>query len=204
MGKAAELLLSGQVASPGLALGPVVRLSEASVRQRRQGSIEEESAALEAALAAAGAGLAQLIEKLEATGDEAGAEVLLFQQALLEDDDLLLPIHQAIAGGAAADAAWGTAMAREAAHYAAADDETFRARAADLQRPAAARARRLPPGGRRHGRCRSGPLLLVAEDLTPSRFLEIDWHALPRRGAGRRHRRPVTSPCWRARAACRC
>ena len=174
MSRSAELLLSGQVAAPGLALGQVVRLAEQRAAGRRQGSIEAESAALEAALTRAGAGLALLIERLEAAGDSAGAEVLQFQQALLEDDDLLLPIHRQVAGGAAADAAWSDAMAREAAGYAAAEDETFRARAADLndlrQRVLDAfhqdgETRRLP----------EGPLVLVADDLTPSRFLETDW-----------------------------
>ena len=174
MSEAAEILLCGQIASAGLAIGTVVRLGDSGRRERRQGSVEEEAAALEAALASACAGLAELIERLEAAGDDDGAAVLIFQQALLEDDDLLLPIHQAVAGGAAADAAWGTAMAREAAHYAAAEDETFRARAADLndlrQRVLDAFHQDGPdtslPGG---------PLLLVAEDLTPSRFLETDW-----------------------------
>jgi len=169
-----ELLLSGQVASPGLAMGFVVRLAAGPARRRRQGSVEAESAALEAALAAAGAGLAELIAKLEAAGDEAAAEVLLFQQALLDDDDLLLPIRQAVAGGAAADVAWDAALAREAAHYAAAEDETFRARAADMNDLRQRVLEAFHPGGEAAA-LPGGPLLLVAEDLTPSRFLETDW-----------------------------
>ena len=174
MSEPAEVLLSGQVAAPGLALGRIVRLGGSHGPRRRQGTVEEESTALEAALAAAGAGLAELIAKLEAAGDETGAGVLLFQQALLEDDDLLLPIHQAVAGGAAADVAWGGALAREAAHYAAAEDETFRARAADLNdlRQRVLDAFQQESAGET---LPEGPLLLVAEDLTPSRFLETDW-----------------------------
>jgi phosphotransferase system enzyme I (PtsI) len=174
MSSSGEILLSGQVAAPGLALGRVVRLAERGAARRMQGSVDAESAALEAALTTAAAGLAALIQRLEAAGDSVGAEMLEFQQALLEDDDLLLPIYKRVAGGAAADAAWAEAMAREAAGYAAAEDETFRARAADLEdlRQRVLAAFRQEGG---ESALPDGPLILVAHELTPSRFLETDW-----------------------------
>ena len=54
------------------------------------------------------------------------------QEALLEDEALIEAALAAIARGEAADAAWRDAMADEIAGYEAADDEYFRARAADL------------------------------------------------------------------------
>ena len=60
------------------------------------------------------------------------ATILEFQQALLEDEELIEPVFAAVRAGQPADQAWGAALDREIAEYRAADDATFEARAADL------------------------------------------------------------------------
>ena len=86
--------------------------------------------ALRAALAAAAQSIAALAQ---AAGREA-AEILDFQVALLEDDELLEPVFAAIDAGAAAEAAWRRLSTPQIADYKSAPDE-YLARA--LRRPAA-------------------------------------------------------------------
>src|SRR5471030_2915106 len=85
--------------------------------------------ALRAALAAAGAELSALA----ATAAADASEILGFQVALLGDDTLSESAFSAIAQGRPADAAWRAALDAEIVGYLTADDEHFRARAADLR-----------------------------------------------------------------------
>ncbi|WP_165645198.1 putative PEP-binding protein, partial [Oharaeibacter diazotrophicus] len=133
----------------------------------------EERGRLADAVAAAGAEIAGLSA---AQDDPEAAAILEFQAALAADDALVEGAFAAIEGGASAEEAWGDAMADMAGDYRGADDEYFRARAADVEDLAARVADRLagrdtgpvalPPGG-----------ILVARDLTPSLFLASDWSA---------------------------
>lgn len=172
MAAATGLIVRGRTASPGYALGPLVRIDGAQAARRRAGGPEEEERALRAALAAAGAEIADLAA---AVGGE-GVEILEFQLALLEDDVLIAPIFAAIAGGAAADAAWSAALAAEIAEYQAAPGDYLRARAADLGDLRDRVLRALAGGMRPAGTLPPGAVI-CAEDLPPSRFLEIDWSA---------------------------
>ena len=161
----------GQPAAPGVAIGPVVRLGEGLRGERAAGTPDEERAALAGAIEAAVADLASLAE--QAGGD--AAEILEFQIAMLEDDALRDPALSAIAGGAAAEQAWAETLAVQVADYEAADDAYFRARAADLRDLSERVLRRLlgtsegediPPGA-----------IVLADDITPSRFLAANWRA---------------------------
>jgi phosphoenolpyruvate-protein phosphotransferase (PTS system enzyme I) len=166
-----ESILEGIPASRGLAIGRIALHRARPPEDRVAGTPAEERAALEAAIAEAGAQLVALATRV----DETAAEILEFQTALLEDDDLIGPVFERIAAGEAADAAWAAVLEREISEYAAGGDETFAARAGDLvdlrdrvleslaPKPAA------PQGEGIEG------AILVAEDLTPSRFLETDW-----------------------------
>jgi phosphotransferase system enzyme I (PtsI) len=165
-----ELTLRGTVASRGLALGPIALLGLAGVAGREAGSPAEEEAALRAAFARAAEQLAAVIE----ASDAMAGEILSFQLALIEDDDLLAPVFAAVAAGTPADRAWRAVLEREIADYAAGEDEYFRARAADL---ADLRDRVLQAlsGAEAPAETPAEGAILAAEDLTPSRFLETDW-----------------------------
>ncbi len=162
-------VFDGQPAAPGIAIGPLVRLAQGRSVERAAGTAEQERAALTDAIEAAVADLAALAE--QAGGD--AADILEFQIAMLEDDALRDPALSAIAAGTAADAAWAETMAVQVAEYEAAEDAYFRARAADLRDLGERVLRRLlgttdddtfPPGA-----------VVLAHDLTPSRFLAADW-----------------------------
>src|SRR5262249_43197439 len=158
------------VAAPGLVAGPLARLADTLTSVRRAGPPEAERAALEQALARAATDLAALA----ASPASEAAAILEFQLALLGDEALAAPAFAEIDAGLPADRAWRQALDAQTADYAAAKDAYFRARSADLRdlRDRVLRAlgnaggggSPLPPGA-----------ILVADDLPPSRFLEIDW-----------------------------
>lgn len=164
-----ELRLEGRTAAPGMALGVLVRLHDGPEQRVASDDPATEAQALRAAIAAA---LNDLADLLAHSGAEGGA-ILEFQVAMLEDDLLSAPAFGAIAAGAPAHDAWREALDAEAAGYDSADEEYFRARAADLRDirdrvlahlSGSTRDIQLPPGA-----------VVAGEDMPPSRFLSIDW-----------------------------
>ncbi|MXN64375.1 phosphoenolpyruvate--protein phosphotransferase [Stappia sp. GBMRC 2046] len=167
-----ERILTGVPVSGGSALGVCYRPVEKRFT-REKGSPAQEADALRNAVSRAGKELEELVAGL----DQLAAEILEFQQVLLEDDDLLEPVFSRIENGESADAAWAVVLAGEIAEYRAADDEYMAARAADLGdlRERVLRALSGPQ------RADDGPpdgAIVVAGDLTPSAFLEMDWTRL--------------------------
>jgi phosphotransferase system enzyme I (PtsI) len=164
----AEIRCTGRSASPGVAIGTLYILQSAIAGTRGAAAPAEEDAALSAALETAGAELLVLIEQAEGEA----AEILSFQVAMLEDEELAAPARAEIAGGIAADLAWRNALDAQIADYSASDDEYFRARVSDLadirdrvlQHLSGAQVQALPEGA-----------VIAAEDITPSRFLSHDW-----------------------------
>jgi len=167
-----ERHLRGRGASPGLAMGPVVVLGGASSQRRPAGTIADETAALRAAIARA----ADELEALAGRLDDAAAEILHFEIALLQDDELARPAWAEIAAGVPAPAAWAAALDAEVAGFAAADDANFRARAADLVdiRDRVLGYLAMTPDAPADPADAAGAII-VAADLPPSRFLAIDW-----------------------------
>lgn len=158
----------GRPASPGLAAGPLVLLDRPRGTRRASGDPARERADLEAAIAGAVNAVRTLAE---ATGGDA-AEILEFQAAMLEDEALTAPALSRIEAGIDALTAWIETLAAQIGDYEASDDDYFRARAADLRDLRDEVARRL-----------SGEAdiilpeaaVLTGEDVTPTRFLSIDW-----------------------------
>lgn len=183
----AERILKGRPASPGLAIGPLVRLPPVRVRPapavlerdgehlvfREQVDNAVERERLETAVGRARDELRDQI----AASDGMGAEILEFQLELLEDPTFLDEAAEGLAGGASAGMAWGHVLYRHTLSYEDSEDEYFRARASDLQDVASRVLRAL--GGTED---RPLPLLpgavLVGEDLAPSGFLALDWSVM--------------------------
>ncbi len=167
-----ERLLTGRAAAPGLAIGPVVRAARRTATATVAGTPEEELTRLDAALSAAKAEL----EALASDQESMAAEILAFQIELLDDPSLTEGIREAIAQGVGAAVAWREGLGSQAAEYEAAEDDYFRARASDLRDlmervlthlSGGAVTQALPPGA-----------ILLDHDLTPSRFLALDWKKL--------------------------
>jgi phosphotransferase system enzyme I (PtsI) len=155
-------------------IGPLVRLTlQAAIDTGPAESAEAEERKLAAAVARAQAELAALIAGSEAMS----AEILEFQLELLGDSSLTEPAAAAIAEGATALAAWQAAMDEQAAVYEAAADEYFRARAADIADLRERVLMALSGGGVAAQGFPAGAILL-STDLTPSRFLSLDWRSI--------------------------
>jgi len=164
------LYLSGTPVSPGLARGPLVCLAEGvNSAPSRHGSPADEAALLRFALDVARAELHALIARARDTDAET---ILAFQVAMLDDPVVSTPAFDAIAASDGAAAAWRNAMELQIREFHEAEDLYFRARASDLRdvrdrvlrHIAGDAAAPVPPGA-----------IVVARDLPPSRFLEIQW-----------------------------
>ncbi len=186
----AETVCQGLAAARGLAIGRIVLHGARRPRGRVSGGPEQQRAALRAAIETA----ARELKALAAGADELARDILEFQTALLEDEDLIEPILAAVAAGQPADEAWSTALDREIAEYRAGEDEVFRARAADLADLRDRVQEALCPISKDNGdRTRSRDLCRGRSDAVP---LSRDRLApLPRRRASRRQ------PAWPRRSA---
>lgn len=169
-GGAAGSAYRGRTASIGFAHGPLVRVDAGTGGERVAGTLVEEALALRKAIDLASGQIADLAAS---AGGEA-AQILEFQVALLEDEDLIEAIFASIGEGRPADVAWRSTLDEQIAEYNAAADEYLQARSSDLAdlrdrvvhilRGDEGEPLKIPSGG-----------VVCADDLPPSRFLEIDW-----------------------------
>ncbi|WP_426435921.1 phosphoenolpyruvate--protein phosphotransferase [Bradyrhizobium genosp. P] len=169
-GGAAGLAYRGRTASIGFARGPFVRIDAGTKGERVAGNLAEEALALRAAIDTASGQIADLAG---IAGGEA-AQILEFQVALLEDEDLVEAIFASIGDGDPADVAWRSALDAQIADYNSAPDEYLKARSSDLA-DLRDRVINILRGGVGHAPTIPSGAIVCAEDLPPSRFLEIDW-----------------------------
>src|SRR4051812_12774025 len=129
----------------------------------------QEAAALRTAIEGARAEIAEQIKTMQ--GEV--ADILEFQVAMLEDDALAVAAYEVISVGVTADHAWRLALDTEIDGYRSAEDEYFRARAADI---IDIRDRVLAhlSGVDTVARI-AGGAIVAADDITPSAFLAADW-----------------------------
>jgi phosphotransferase system enzyme I (PtsI) len=168
-----EQTFQGLSVSGGVAIGPIYILGETAAVKRSFTTAAEEMRVFGKAVASAKSQLEALI----ASQDKLAGEILEFQLALLEDDELLAPVHLAIKDGVPCDQAWSAVLDAEIDDYRMSGGDTLAARASDLTdlRDRVLRAihrteltrSRIPEGA-----------ILVAQDLTPSAFLDLDWERM--------------------------
>src|SRR5262245_38856044 len=172
---ASETRHTGQAASPGIAIGPLVRLTRPGTEgvTGRGGTPAEETARLKAALNRARTDL----ETLAAAHGGDGAAILEFQIEMLDDPALIEDTLRAIENGAAAASAWQAGLDGQIADFKAADDAYFRARSSDLQDLQDRVSRLLVLHELEETVLPEGAILLD-QDLAPSRFLALDWATL--------------------------
>ncbi len=137
------------------------------------------TAALQVAISRAQAELEALAARLQDNDGAEAREILSFQLALLDDPSLAAPAFAALeqAQAPTAEAAWLAAMDAEIAPYLSDPDEHFRARASDLIDLRDRVSAQLRPGGPTPLQAMAKPAgtVLLADDLTPSQFLTLDW-----------------------------
>ena len=167
-----ERTIAATAASPGLAIGivhvPASFNGANNGANRQAGDSKNERAAFDEAVA-------QAIETLRALAGESGGlarDVIGFQISLLEDEEFLDPVRAEIAAGLAADRAWVHHLAAEIADYESAPTAYLRDRAADLRDLHARVAMAL--AGDAHRDALPESCIVIMDELTPSRFLELD------------------------------
>lgn len=156
---------AGRIASKGIASGTLWRDADPQLAAVRPATT---------VIAAVAATIRQLTALQRAAG-KLGSDILQFQVEMLEDDVFIAELLESAAKKDPRGAI-ETVMNGQIQHFLSSDAETFAARALDLTD---LRDRLLAnfAGGRPHPRGAEMPegAILVAEDLTPSRFLELDW-----------------------------
>lgn len=168
-----EQVFRGLGVSGGVAIGPIHILSEAAKARRSFTTVEGETGAFRQAVAVA----TSQLEAAIASQDRLAADILEFQLALLDDDDILVPVYRAIEGGTPWDEAWSEKLGWEIAEYALSGGETLIARADDLS-DLRDRVLRAPHGsGTPRSPIPPGSILFAAE-MTPSGFIDIDWQTV--------------------------
>lgn len=170
---AGRLAYRGRTASIGFAYGQFVRVNAGASGKRAAGSPAQEAEAFRNAVHAASR---QIAEVAAAAGGEA-AQILEFQVALLEDEEFLDPVFTLIDDGVAADAAFSRIVDEQIADYNSAPDEYLQARSSDLADLRDRVLRILGGGGESRSLSIPKGAVVCADDLPPSRFLEIDWSA---------------------------
>ncbi len=191
--------IRGTVASPGIAIGRLRLDRPVTVEAGPVGSETEERARLASALETAKGQLAAL---MGSAPDEMAGEILGFQLALLEDPELTAPGAPALAAGRGAAGAWRDGIGSLIADYEAADDAYFRARAGDLRdlelRVLRCLAEAAGAGDAPDPAAWEEPEILLTDELTPSRFLELDLGRV--RGIASRIGSPTSHVAMLARA----
>ncbi len=174
-GSQRERQFEGQVASAGLGDGFLVVRIQPAIDGFDGGAAanpQAERKLLEAALARA----ALELERLKSGAGAMASEILDFQIELLRDAALLEPAFRSIASGKPAGHAFRAALETQIEEYRSATDKYFAARASDLidlrDRVLAALA---PVSKTPAQAAPEEGGIYVADDLTPSRFLELDW-----------------------------
>ena len=160
----------GRTASIGFAQGPFIRVDAGANGERIAGTLVDEALALRYAIDTASRQIAELAAM---AGGEA-AQILEFQVALLDDEDLISAILASIGEGEPADTAWRSVLDDQIADYNSAPDEYLKARSSDLADLRDRVLNILRGGEGQPLRIPSGAVV-CADDLPPSRFLEIDW-----------------------------
>lgn len=165
MSRFREKILHAEIASPGLARGAIHRLVDSGPQAPfgKAGTCAEERKALEKAIAKA----SEDLSVLAATADKRAAGLLAGQIAALSDTELSSPAFEAIEGGEPAATAFCDAMALRIA-----DGQSRAEGLTDLRDRV---LRRLTGGDAAVPKDVPENAIVVAEQLTLSRFLEIDW-----------------------------
>ena len=160
----------------GIAIGPLRVYRKAEVRTSQVSGLTpaQEWARFEAACGRARDQLAALYEKaLDEVGED-NAAIFEIHRMMLEDEDLLEAVKGIIdTQGTTAEYAAAATGENFSAAFAAMDDEYMRARAADVK-DVSRRVVNILAGLEEESPQDSLPVILVADDLTPSETVQLD------------------------------
>lgn len=168
-------VVPGVPASPGLAIGPLRFFKRSKyVVEATAKDPDAEKTHLKEAVAAARVQLQDLYQEVKARSGAGQASIFLAHAEFLEDPELVQAAEAQIETGASAGWAWQQSIEARVAELQQVDDPLIAARAVDLgdvgSRVLSFLAHRIEDGPRMP----AGPVILLAEDLTPSDTAGLD------------------------------
>jgi phosphocarrier protein FPr len=174
-GPAEEGVLRGIAGAPGIAIGPLFQYQQSEiVIQEESSTPTQERRNLLSAIETAQSELKALHQEMIQRVGEGEAEIFEAHLALLDDPELVKAALDRIEDGDAAGRAWHEVTEGQAEELAGLQSELLAARAADV-RDVARRVLRILAGAE-EGRPRlpDDPVVLVANDLSPSDTVALD------------------------------
>jgi phosphoenolpyruvate-protein phosphotransferase len=170
-------LRRGIGASPGLVIAPVFRLEKTKARVIEEaGSYNEERNKLLAALMASRSELQKLVNEVSSRAGSKKAAIFIAHQDIIDDADLLEEANLQLKLGLSAGVAFKSIMDKRASELAGLKNELLSERAQDV-RDVLDRVLRNLSGDRAASlmkRLPEHPVILLAEDLTPSETVTLD------------------------------
>lgn len=170
-----EGVLRGVAGAPGIAIGPLFqfRQSEIVVREEASDPAQEREELL-SAIASAQVELEDLHADMVGRVGADEAEIFEAHLALLDDPELVKAALEKIDQGWAAPKAWDEVIDSQAQELAGLKSELLAARAADVRDVGRRVLRILTGAGEEGPRLPEDPVILVAEDLSPSDTVALD------------------------------
>jgi len=162
-------------ASPGIAIGPLWHLKRRRLvveREAKDPAVEERK--LRTAIESARAELRDLYDAVKAKSGAGKASIFRAHEAFLDDPDLAAEAVRVIRSGASAGWAWRSVTEAQSAELAKLDDPLLAARAVDLGDVGQRVLRFLASSDEEAPSLPGHPVLLIADDLTPSDTAAID------------------------------
>ena len=165
----------GIKASPGLAIGPVRQyVHERIVVAEDSKDPEAEKKRLRQAVAAAKENLQQLYDEVRAKTGAAKAAIFKAHLAFLDDPELQLEVRDRIDAGRSAGSAWQQAIDERIRELEQHEDPVLAGRAMDLQDVGRRVLKHIAGVIQEQPFIPTEPVILVAEDLTPSDTAALD------------------------------
>ena len=167
--------LTGVSAAPGIAIGPVYQFQTTHiVVEDKPQDPEAEKLALKRAIAAANEQITDIYEQVSKQSGKGQAAIFRAHLALLNDAEIFQEVSTQIDVGHSAAWSWQHAIERRSMELKQIENERLAERAADLH-DIGQRVLRLLAGAE-HGapRLPDHPVILVADDLTPSDTAQLD------------------------------
>jgi phosphocarrier protein FPr len=167
--------IAGVAAAPGVAIGPVYQFqaSRIVVQDTSRGA-EAEHRHLRAALASAREQLDAVYESVKQRSGKNEAAIFRAHQALLDDPELVSEVNGQIAAGHGAAWAWRETIEARAADVRQIGDERLAGRAVDLHDVGQRVLRLLVDVEQSEPALPDDPVIVVADDLTPSDTARLD------------------------------
>lgn len=175
MPKSVKQTIPGCTASPGLAFGPIHQLTQQRiVVEALAKDPRHESQALAQSIAAARQNLRHLYEEVRAKSGEPRAAIFKAHEAFLDDPEMLAETEGLIRSGKSAGYAWRQVIDDRVRAMEQHDDELLAARAMDLRDVGRRVLKHLAGVVQDEPFKPKSPVILIAEDLTPSDTAQLD------------------------------